>query len=315
MGEDFAERDICEWPGCSTETKDQVAMSTHLRQIHDRVKWVCPVRICRRRFVTEDQVIRHVQEEHAGQSDDAPAILLEQYRTFDTDNLRFLRERAMKTADSDSEEEMQADVERFYAAYHSRTARVFFDNLGLLHQEATTLCRTLQEEFEKCPEGATHLNEAYPLVTHGRSLNRNYHWWVLFLSQEEGPQLDKFVRNAVLGGYWCHISHRCHWGWCLNVAHLEQVLRVVNDDRSICKNGSRGQYGGCNALSSLHPHDHCLLRNPIGAPNVQTRRSGRPTKNFGPCAEGHTTTWGGKWYRDPDDKTRQLCGNRYQRAS
>ena len=126
--------------------------------------------------------------------------------------------------------------------------------------------------------------------------------------------------------------------WCLNVAHLEQVLRVVNDDRSICKNGSRSQDGGCNALSSLHPHDHCLLRNPIGAPCVQTSRPAReptknlrnpigapfvqtsrsawrPTKNFGPCAEGHTTTWGGKWYRDPDDKTRQLCGKRYQQAS
>ena len=30
----------------------------------DRVKWVRPVRICRRRFVTEEEVIRHVQEEH-----------------------------------------------------------------------------------------------------------------------------------------------------------------------------------------------------------------------------------------------------------
>ena len=60
VGEDFTERHICEWPGCPTETKDQVAMSTHLRQIHDRVKWVCPVRICRRRFVTEEEVIRHV---------------------------------------------------------------------------------------------------------------------------------------------------------------------------------------------------------------------------------------------------------------
>lgn len=210
---------------------------------------------------------------------------------------------------------MQREIETFYDAYHSPTARVYFEHLGLLHQEATTLCRTLQEDFEKRPEGATQLHKSYNLDLHGRNFTKYYPWWVLFLSQEEGPQLDKFIRNAVLGGTWCHISHRCHWGWCLNVAHLEQVLRVVNDDRSICKNGSRSQDGGCNALSSLHPHDHCLLRNPIGAPFVQTSRPARePTKNFGPCAEGHTTTWGGKWYRDPDDKTRQLCGKCYQQA-
>ena len=43
------------------------------------------------------------------------------------------------------------------------------------------------------------------------------------------------------------------------------ILEVINDDRSICKNRSRSKDGGCNALQSLHPHDHCLLDNPQGA--------------------------------------------------
>ena len=76
-------------------------------------------------------------------------------------------------------------------------------------------------------------------------------WWVLFLHQEEGPQLDKFIRDAGLGGTWCHVSHKCHWPWCFNVSHLELVLKAVNDDRSVCKNRSRANGGGCNALHSL----------------------------------------------------------------
>ena len=88
--------------------------------------------------------------------------------------------------------------------------------------------------------------------------------WVLFLHQEEGPQLDKFVRDTVLAG-WCHVSHKCHWAFCFNVAHLEQVSKTVNDDPSVCKNRSWANDGGCNALHSLHPHDHCLLVNPHGS--------------------------------------------------
>lgn len=51
------------------------------------------------------------------------------------------------------------------------------------------------------------------------------------------------------------------------MAHLEQVLKTVNDDRTICKNGTRLRDGGCNALTSLHPHDdYCMLDNPEGEP-------------------------------------------------
>ena len=65
---------------CSEENGEYTLSSTRGKQLAQkapfRVKWVCPVRICRRRFVTEEEVIRHVQEEHTGQSDDASAILL-----------------------------------------------------------------------------------------------------------------------------------------------------------------------------------------------------------------------------------------------
>lgn len=151
---------------------------------------------------------------------------------------------------------------------------------------------------------------------------RPFHWWVPFLHQEEGPHLDKFIRNSVLGGTWCQISHKCHWAFCLNVSHLEQVVGAVNHDRTICKNRSRDKDGGCNALGSLHPHDHCLLANPVGNAFASPQGQKLATmvqelatmpqivrKNSGPCANGCTSA--SRWYRNPLDKTQVLCNACY----
>ena len=124
--------------------------------------------------------------------------------------------------------------------------------------------------------------------------------------------LCRTLRNAVLGGTWCHISHKCHWAVCLNVSHLEQVvMRTITDDRTACKNRSQANDGGCNALYSLHPHDHCLclLDNPHGAafddqlPLRLPAPLGQKKKIQSPCVNGCTTTWGGGWDRDLGDKT------------
>ncbi|KAM0800242.1 hypothetical protein BDR22DRAFT_821726 [Usnea florida] len=259
-------------------------MSDHLRHIHDRIHWVCPLRTCRRRFVTEEEVIKHIQDEdeHASQTDEPPVILLK----------------------------------LLYYIYHSPTAREFFEDLGLIHQEATTLCRNLQRDYEMHAEEATRSAKHYTLHVRGRQFVKDYSWWALFFAQEEGPQLDKFIGNAALGGQWCQISHRCHFGWCLNAAaHLEQVLRPINDDRSICQRGTRSRIGGCAPFgqpSAHRPISAVPSPSPLRlAPGQPTRQ--RASKNVGPCVNGHDTSWRNKWFRDPDNKTRQLCKLCYDR--
>ena len=180
---------------------------------------------------------------------------------FNTTNLRKRRRRAEAkwTAGFDSEEDKKGDMDALYSAYHSQTARNYFMGKGLLNQGKDPLCRTLRQGFITRNPGATRSDIVYMLKLPEGVIAKEYPWWVLFLQQEHGPQLDKFIRNALLGGTWCHISHKCYWAFCLNSSHLEQVLKPVNDDRSVCKNRSRDNDGGCNALHSLHPHNHCLL--------------------------------------------------------
>ena len=75
---------VCEWPVCPVETRNQDTLDTHLRQLHYRIMWVCPIRTCYRRFGTEKETLDDLEDEYAGLKDDAPAILLHQLRTFDT---------------------------------------------------------------------------------------------------------------------------------------------------------------------------------------------------------------------------------------
>ena len=44
---------------------------------------------------------------------------------------------------------------------------------------------------------------------------------------------------------------------------LELVVKAVTDDRTVCKTRSRANDGGCDAVHSLHPHDHCTVQTHI----------------------------------------------------
>ena len=88
VGEPQSGRFLCEWPGCPYQTDNEADLVTHLRQIHDRIMWVCPVRTCHRCFATEEETWDHIEVEHCGSSVDSPTISLEYYRVFNTTELR-----------------------------------------------------------------------------------------------------------------------------------------------------------------------------------------------------------------------------------
>ena len=282
--------------------------------------WVCPIRTCRRRFATEEETNQHIDVDHAGARCDRPNVLLEQYRVFDTANLRQRREKAAEQA-AKRAARMGRDEETEIAdsreAYDSLTPRYFFGTKGLLDQDRGNECRTLGQLFDSRTEGALRLTARYTSRTSEGTFTKYYAWWVLFLHQK-GPQVDKFIQNDVLDGAFINISHKCHFAWCLNVAHLEQVVKEVNDDRTRCKVGSRANDGGCNALYSSHPHDHCLLRNPIGEPFDEFDAGERPERRLSPvrqmvglCANGCMTST--RWLKDPDDNTKVLCNACYKK--
>ena len=77
VGEPQSVRFLCEWPGCPYETDDKPSLEIRVRQIHDRILWVCPTRICHRRFATEEETWDHIEVEHCGSSVDSPTISLE----------------------------------------------------------------------------------------------------------------------------------------------------------------------------------------------------------------------------------------------
>ena len=106
--------------------------------------------------------------------------------------------------------------------------------MGVLNQDIdadSNLCRHIQRAFDKSTSGITHPKLKYTLRLPESIVCKDYPWWVLLLYQKE---------DSVLGGSWCHVSHKCHWAFCLVASHLEQVLRMNNDDRSVCKADSTG---------------------------------------------------------------------------
>ena len=46
---------LCEWLRCPYETDDKANLETLVRQLHDRIMWVCPIRTCHLRFATEEE--------------------------------------------------------------------------------------------------------------------------------------------------------------------------------------------------------------------------------------------------------------------
>ena len=102
---------------------------------------------------------------------------------------------------------------------------------------------------------------------------RNPSGRLLLQSAPDGQLRDPCMRYNLdikkgqgFGASWAftQTSHKCHWAWCLVLSHLEQGLPIQNYDPNVCKNRSRVDWGGCNALKCLHPFDYCLLDNPKG---------------------------------------------------
>lgn len=370
---------LCEWPGCRSAMTDQDAYDTHMRQIHERQMWICTVRTCHQRFATEAEAIGHLEQVHSGgdprppplpavaplptplpAAPDAPRILDERYRAFDLSELRSMREAAIAIwkLKCESEDEEQRQVAMLYAAYHSPAPRLFFSKRGVLNQDVDAKldhCSTIERSYRESGEDNQRCSRRYSLMVGKDSVSGHYYWWVIFLHQRVGSELDKFIQNAVPGGGWVEISHKCHWSWCFVASHLEQVLPMENANRTSCKNGSRAREGGCNALRSTHPHDHCFLGLPKGtsfdanlpkpiyatkgrprklAPSVGTKgRQGRNKRKWmdseggqetedikrgerqGPCAEGHTTTSKRGWFLDPNDRQTMLCDKCYGKVA
>ena len=176
-----------------------------------------------------------------------------------------------KCGSKDVEHVEHAYIAMLYAAYHSLTPSEFFDKRGVLGQKFDTdrrECKTISRLYDKANPGDIRPNIrytwSYTLEQRTYTVVKSYAWWLLLLHQKEGSELDKFISDAVLGRSWTEVSHKCHWAFCFVVSHLEPVMRIENSDRTVCKNRSRGKDGGCNALHSLHPYDHCLLDMPVG---------------------------------------------------
>ena len=334
---------LCEWPGCRVVMTDQESLDAHIRHVHERETYFCPIRTCHLRFLTEDAWWEHVREQHPDLEDVSPQILDEQYRTFDLAEMRSKRDHARRIWETrcGSKDKEHQEIGEYYRMYHHHQPREYFGQRGLMGQDIDAVnlpCRTVDREYTKSDPGQTRPNKTY-LIANG--LTRNWDIWVLLLHQKEGSELDKHILHMCLG--MAEVSHKCHWPWCFVVSHLERVLKEENNDRTSCKNGTRKKEGGCNALQSLHPFDPCLLDSQHGTafdadlpPPVTAPRSGpkkrslmvtlpmlskekphRPKRSKkgglkGPCANGHTTTWNG-WRYDQEDKSRVLCSLCYQR--
>ena len=257
---------LCEWPGCRAVMVDQASLDKHHGQIHERKTYWCPMQTCYLRFVTKDEWRAHVGDQHPEMKDINPSILAKRYRTFDLADMRLSRENHQRIWEINckSKEEEHFSTAKLYAAYHSRTVREYFSNRGLLGQSfdpVESQCRIVSRSFEKA-EDQSRPRMKYCLRTKWGKLMSTWGWFLLLLHQPEGSELDKFIFDTLIS--WVHLSHKFHWAWCFVISHLERELPDENDDRTSCKNRSRRLYGGCNALTSRHPFNHCLLDLPKG---------------------------------------------------
>ena len=205
--------------------------------------------------------------------------------------------------------------------------RLYFGKLGLLDQDWNTRadsCRTIDKVYDSSNYSTLRPNLSYKCGRHDQAVMKGYYWWIMLLHTEEGSQLDNFISNS----HWTQTSHKCHWAFCLVISHLEAVRAAENVDRTVCKNGLRARYGGCNSLQSLHPHDHCLIGAPRAsgfekviyydpqAPKLR-RASKRLAARKGRCEECRVKKPRGRqvgvfWRKDPTDSAISLCHNCYR---
>lgn len=266
---------ICEWPGCPATFLEQPSLDQHHSTVHELKTWVCPHLGCHIRFLTEDDARNHISATHPIDLLLQPMFLKPEYRRFALHELRKSRRLAQQIweARCGSLERQRLEIARLYAAYHSQSGRAYFAKKGILNQDTDAIspqCRTISTlrmtSGQKRPRGTQYSCSLLVHDQHVRTAGHPWHWWVRFYHLPEGPILDKFISNTILGRGWCQTSHICHHPFCFVVTHLEQLLLGDNCDRSICKNRTREGHGGCNALTSHHPFSPRLLSLPWGLP-------------------------------------------------
>ncbi len=121
---------------CRTIIPDQEALDAHHRHIYERKTYFCSVGTCHQRFVTEAEWFDHVTAQHSQNRDvkgATPQILPSQYRRFDLEEMRDMRQSAIaawkKRCGFEDQEHRQ--IGEVYQAYYSLIAKQYFDKRGL----------------------------------------------------------------------------------------------------------------------------------------------------------------------------------------
>ena len=175
---------LCEWPGCRSAMTGQDAFDTHIRQIHERQMWICTVRICHQRFVTEAEAIGHL-EKCILVVTTTPLVSWTSGRTFNLAELRSMRETAIEIwkMKCRSEDEEQRQVAMLYAAYHSPAARLYFSKRGVLNQDVDAKpdhCSTVERLYRKSGTDEQRSKHRYTVRVGKDRVDNVFCWWIIF---------------------------------------------------------------------------------------------------------------------------------------
>ena len=236
---------LCPWPGCYMKMSSSKACEEHIVMDHECNVWVCHQKGCYRRFRTKEEAMDHRKRDHAGEG--------RKPEKFDNRNRKdrrdiFLLLKGKRTGLNLGEMEARRVL---YRAWADSRAKERMEEQGLLNQTSDAeLCRTIRNTLKFYSKNKATAKPTWRIIV-GKK-NRFLWWATIFFNLPQGPKLDKFIEDTILG--WCQVSHVCHTPPCLTFADLEYVLGYVNGDRTSCKNGVREHRGGCGAVDSLHSH-------------------------------------------------------------
>lgn len=220
---------LCNWPGCQIACSDADDLDEHVRRIHELEMWFCEGQNCYQRFTSEEDILKHIDLAHSEENLGHPRLINQSFRTFTDATLeaiwtQYLQRLKITCPDVGVHHEIRAS---YYKASYHPSARSYFAQRGLIGQkdnEGSDECRTVDDVYKKRHGNLRRPQRTYEFKTFAQ---RSWHWWVLFLNQEEGSWLDKFIDDAVLG--WSEVSHKCHRPWCFVFSHLEFVrIRAVS---------------------------------------------------------------------------------------
>ncbi|MCJ1382761.1 hypothetical protein MMC17_005874 [Xylographa soralifera] len=229
----------CERPGSFEDFQSPEERSSHPALIHELFWYLCPSPGCLKRFMSLDATQVHV----AGSHD--PVDLPEREKTISR-TLEQVRESSLAFIDAKCERCHPPLRWKYYRAVQQATSRAHLMSRGLLPQ--TFADPGHQRAMSPAPEMSGSRTASRLAYTDGgckdcqltpgapRLSHKIYKYmglWIVFLSIPEGPKLDKFIDDTLLG---CEVSQVCHWAPCLVLAHLEHVPRYFNNNRTICKN-------------------------------------------------------------------------------